>query len=127
MRRYAVPIGVGFIHDELATRVEARHRARKTESEKKAEQREHRRVDRPDPFVGQFVVSFRAREANPEADFQAQQNAKKKQGRPIGSWISSHLKFLRGHLEAGIHCFPYSSANTSWAMWKAVLAAGTPQ
>ena len=52
---------VGLINDELATGVEARHRARKTESEKKPEQREHRRVDRPGPFVRQLVVSFRTR------------------------------------------------------------------
>jgi hypothetical protein len=68
---------VGFFDYELATSIEARHRTRKAESEKKSEQREHGRINRPGPFVRQLVVSFRARQADPEANFQAEQNAEK--------------------------------------------------
>jgi len=42
---------VGLFDDQLAASVKARHRPRKTESEKKPKQREHRRVDGPRPFI----------------------------------------------------------------------------
>jgi hypothetical protein len=70
-----VPIALASIHDELATSIEPRHRACKTESEKKPPQREHSCINSPVPFVRQFVVSSRARQADPETNFQAQQNA----------------------------------------------------